>query len=232
MRWPSLAALLLAACDAAPAPVAEATECVIPASLDVPERASQPDRRPDPPTAAYVLALSWSPEFCRFRADQPQHAGQCRDNRFGFIVHGLWPQGAKREHPRACALAPPVSEALAREHYCMTPSVRLMQDQWAAHGTCGFENADAYFTATAKLWDGLIQPDLVTISLGEATAGDVRDAFTAANPTLPRAAILIDRNNRGWLEEVRLCLDRALAYAACKDRGAPDEAPVAIWRGG
>lgn len=240
MRWPSLAALLLvAACDrarTADVTTSAAAECNIPARLDLPTAADQPDKKPDPPTAGYAAALSWSPEFCRFRKDAPEHAGQCRDNEFGFILHGLWPQAADADgisdHPRACAIAPPVSEALVREHFCMTPSAKLIQHEWAAHGTCAWDSAEAYFAAAKRVWDGLARPDLRTPSRDPLTAGAVRTAFTSSNPGMPRDAIHVDRSNKGWLEEVLICLDRDFGYEACDDLGAPDDAPLSIWRGG
>lgn len=238
MRWLSLAAaVLIAGCDGGEAVApAVAVECRIPARFALPQTASLPDAKPDPAIDGYVLALSWSPEFCRFRRNAEQHADQCRDNRFGLIVHGLWPQAANAaaasDHPRACTLAPPVTEALVRAHFCMTPSVRLMQNQWAAHGTCGWDSAEAYYAATAQLWQSIARPDLRALAADRLNAGAVRTEFTRANPVIPRTSIAVEINGRGWLEEVRLCLDRAYAYRACPRQGAADDVPVAIWRGG
>jgi len=40
----------------------------------------------------YLLSLSWSPAFCR----TDPGAAECNGpRRFGFIVHGLWPQYEK-----------------------------------------------------------------------------------------------------------------------------------------
>ncbi len=232
-KYSIAAALLLAACQPQSAPESAATECNIPAKLDLPTHADRPDRKPDPPASGYTLALSWSPEFCRFRADVPKHAGQCRDNDFTFIVHGLWVQGPRGDHPRACALAPPIGAEIAARHYCMMPSVDLMQHEWAAHGTCGFDSAADYFATTAKLWTALVRPDLRTLDPKGLDASDIRTAFTSRNPDLPRDAIYIDRKNNGWLREVRLCLDLDLAYATCEDGlGAGDDTPILLWRGG
>ncbi|HEU4652097.1 MAG TPA: ribonuclease T, partial [Croceibacterium sp.] len=47
------------------------------------------------PVTGYTLALTWSPEFCRTRAAAAVNDRQCsgRFGRFGFVVHGLWPEG-------------------------------------------------------------------------------------------------------------------------------------------
>jgi ribonuclease T2 len=232
---PPLLALGLAACDAAaPQPAVTAAQCYTPAQLPV-QAASPPDDIPDARATGHVLALSWSPEFCRFRADAPEHAGQCRDNRFGFILHGLWPQSGAGPHPRACAAARPVPQDVLRAHYCMTPSARLMQHEWAAHGTCAWEDPAAYYADAAMLWDEYERPDLFGLSRREGlTAGDVRGAFVAANDAMPPEAVGLDVNNRGWLEEVFLCLDLAYEPRPCAAReyGAADTQSISIWRGG
>ncbi len=234
------AGLLLMGCDSAvptapPAAPGQAISCVIPGDLSAATRATPPDKRADAPTAGYVLALSWSPEYCRFRGDDRASQGQCQDNRFGLIVHGLWPQAAREPHPRSCALATPVPEAVLRQHYCMSPSAKLMQDEWAKHGTCQWDSPDAYFEAAADLWEDVRQPDLFTLSREpDLTAGRIRAAFREANPDLPADAIGIDRNGRGWLDEIKLCFGRDFAPRACSPRelGAPDREPISIWRGG
>ena len=38
----------------------------------------------------YVLALSWSPNWCALEGDA-RDAEQC-DEDFGWVVHGFWPQ--------------------------------------------------------------------------------------------------------------------------------------------
>jgi ribonuclease T2 len=247
LRWSSAFALaLLAGCtapDTVPArpdepAVAEAVdECRIPDRLDLPTAADPPDRKPDPPAASHVLALSWSPEFCRFRKDAPEHAGQCHDNRFGFVLHGLWPQAAAADevsdHPRNCALAPPVSETLVRQHFCMTPSAKLIQHEWHAHGTCAWDSAEAYFAEAAKLWARTRKPDFRSGARSVNTVADIRAAFVAENPGLSRAAIFVERSNNGWLKEVRLCMNLDFAYVACEGgSGARDDMPISVWRGG
>ncbi|MGB3723108.1 MAG: ribonuclease T [Pacificimonas sp.] len=232
--------MLLAACDRAvpetqPTNTAETISCTIPDDLTAASRATPPDNRPDAPTAGYVLALSWSPEYCRFREDSVRDRGQCRDNRFGLVVHGLWPQAARGPHPRSCAPASPVPEYVLREHYCMSPSAKLMQDEWAKHGTCQWDSPDAYFDAAADLWGGLAQPDLFTLSRDDAlTAGAIRAAFRQANPDVPAETIGIDLNRRGWLDEIKLCMDTDFQPRACQPReyGASDGKRASIWRGG
>ena len=205
--------------------------CIVPDDIRSATRASPPDNEPDPPVAGYVLALSWSPEFCRFRGSDPRHADQCGVQQFGFIVHGLWPQGNGRRHPRACRTAEPVTRATLRAHFCMMPSARLMQDQWAKHGSCGWDSAPAYFSRTQALWQTLAMPDIEALPEAGLTAGRVRDAFVAANPGLSRRALFIDRDDKGWLEEVRVCYNATFTATPCPAGiGAGDGQRLRLWR--
>ena len=74
---------------------AQAFQCSLPADVTVPRIAPEEPRRL--PVTGYTLALSWAPEFCRFRADEKRHARQCsgREGRFGFTVHSLWPESGR-----------------------------------------------------------------------------------------------------------------------------------------
>lgn len=185
------------------------------------------DRTPD----GFVLALSWSPAYCAAEGG-PADAIQCGDNRFGWVVHGLWAQTAgaddMQDHPRHCRAAAPLPEATLRRYLCLIPSVDLIQHEWAAHGTCAFDTAEAYLAQTAALWDALVRPDMAGLAAhDDATAGDVRDAWTEANPGLPRDAVGLSVRD-GLLREVRLCYDTAYAFEACAWRGAPDGERVEV----
>ncbi len=49
----------------------------------------------------YQLNLSWSPEFCYSKPDNPECSGH-----YGFIVHGLWPQFRNGGWPEFCGQQP------------------------------------------------------------------------------------------------------------------------------
>ena len=187
------------------------------------------------PITGYTLALSWSPEYCRGRqgaADRRQCSG--RSGRFGFVVHGLWPEGRGRGSPQWCpAPRSPTSAELAR-NLCMTPSTQLLAHEWAKHGACMASRPDSYFATVRTLWSGLRWPDFDRLSRQEGlTAGQVREAFAQANRLWEPENIGLVLNRRGWLEELRLCYGRGFKPAACGPgrRGPADSAPVRIWRG-
>jgi len=224
--------LLLLACASPLA--AQAYQCRVPASATSPEiRRDGPVRTS--PVTGYTMALSWSPEFCKPREGQRSHARQCsgRDGRFGFVLHGLWPQSA-RGWPQWCPTrARPTGAQLAGQ-MCRSPSPRLVARQWIKHGACMARTPRTYFRVSNILFDSLRWPDLDRLSRKEAlTAGDLREVFVAANRGWRKDAVGIKRNERGWLEEVRLCYDRRFRPAACDAQrfGPADEAELKIWRG-
>ena len=101
-------------------------------------------------TDYYLLAVSWSPQHCRNKRNSRRHKFQCRQNSFGFVVHGLWPQSAqarnKRGHPRFCNTTRLLSPDLIRQYICIVPGSQLMQSQWDKHGNCAFRSPKEYFS--------------------------------------------------------------------------------------
>ncbi|WP_312162566.1 ribonuclease T2 family protein [Phenylobacterium sp.] len=224
----ALAAILAVPCLAAAAPL---QACTAPARI-APARSAPPPPAEivrDVPIAAYMLALTWSPEWCRTRHNAPDAQFQCRQNHLGFVVHGLWPNGRGKRHPRYCAPAPALSAATVRKHYCMTPSADLQQHEWAAHGACGWRTPEAYFDRAQALWAAIDAPDLAFPPGRTVTAGDVRDAFLARNPRLRRSGIFLKVGDGNRLMEARLCYDLQFRPAACPGGlGAPDQARIRV----
>ncbi|MGJ8606251.1 MAG: ribonuclease T2 family protein [Marivita sp.] len=227
-----VAVLIVAAPSAAHA---QAYQCRAPQVSSVPR--VSPDQRPRVvPITGYTLALSWSPAFCRTREGSRAHAAQCSgDNgRFGLIVHGLWPQGA-RTYPQWCQSRAPVTPQIARENMCMMPSTRLIARQWAKHGSCMTRRPETYFGVTRILWDSLRIPDYDRISReDDLTAGRIRQAFADANGRMWQPShVGVKLNRDGWLEEIRLCYGPRFRPTRCDDRryGARDRVTAKIWRG-
>lgn len=213
---------------------AQAYQCRVPATAPLQEiRPDGPIRTA--PVTGYVMALSWSPEFCKPRLEQRSHARQCsrRAGRFGFVLHGLWPQSARGWRQWCPTSARPTGAQLAGQ-LCRSPSARLVARQWAKHGACMARTPRTYFRVSNILFDSLRWPDLDRLSRKEAlTAGDLREVFVAANRGWRKEAVGIVSNERGWLEEVRLCYDRRFRPTACDAQrfGPSDDAALNIWRG-
>ena len=209
-------------------------------SCDLPARISPyPPIRPDGPTVrvpvgGFTFALSWSPEFCHSSAgaSQPFQCGS--GNRFGFVVHGLWAEGANGQSPQWCQLAPRPAPDVLRGAMCMTPSAKTLEHEWLKHGSCAFKTPAAFFDAEAQLWRGLQMPDMVALAGRPGlSAGDLRAAFVAANPSLKGHAFAVKTGPGGWLREVDLCYSARLSLTDCAGRamGARDATPIRISSG-
>lgn len=210
---------------------AQAWQCRPPHDVAVP-----PPPQPDGPVrrmaiTGYSLALSWSPEFCRTHQDEAAGDLQCDGHigRFGFVLHGLWPDGANGSWPQWCG-GGPVPPETARRALCQTPSPGLIAHEWAKHGTCMAASPEAYFAEADKLFAALHFPDMARLSHRPGlTVGDLRKAMVALNPGMRPDAIRVLASTGDWLQEMHICLGTDRKPVACDRRGQPDVAPLHIW---
>ncbi len=217
--------------------LAQAYQCRAPQSVEEP-RAVQPDGpRTVMPITGYALAVSWSPEFCRGgKAAKDPGNYQCNGQigRFGFVLHGLWPEGANGRYPQWCSVTPRPTQQDYRANMCMTPVPWLIEHEWAKHGSCMAKTPADYFKVAAILWNSLKLPDADRLSRQDfLTAGDLRRAFVTRNPGIPAQAVGLVLSNGGWLREVRICYGKKFLPAACSKRafGPKNDVPLKIWRG-
>ncbi len=212
--------------------LAQAYQCTLPQRIE-PVRPSAPDgpvRRV--PVARYELAISWSPEFCRGDKRSMQCSGT--NGRFGFVLHGLWPEARQGPSPQWCATTPRPSPDLIRRNLCMTPVPWLLEHEWAKHGSCMTKTPEAYFRVSSILWQSLRWPDADRLSRQDGlTVGDLRRALALANPDWKAEAVGVVLSRNGWLRELRLCYGRDFMPQACPrgSFGPPDSAALKIWRG-
>lgn len=203
---------------------AQAKSCAVPAAIPAPrlEAADRDNPRRLMPIARYTLSVSWSPGYCHARAASPRDAFQCGPESagFGFVLHGLWPDGAGETWPQYCRPARAVPEPVIRDMLCDTPSVQLIQHEWAKHGTCMSPTPKAYFGKAAGLYRALRFPDMAALSRrDDMTTVSLARAVAAANPGMPLNAVRVTAARDGWLDELWLCLDTRLRYAACPTGG-------------
>ncbi len=226
------AALVLLAL-ALPIPaLAQAYQCTLPQRIEQ-VRPITPDGPPRRiPVARYTLAASWSPEYCRRDRQSMQCSG--RNGRFGFVLHGLWPEARRGPPPQWCATTPRPSPELIRRNLCMTPVPWLLEHEWAKHGSCMVRTPEAYYRVSSILWRSLRWPDADRLSRQDGlTAGDLRRAFVLANPDWRSDQVGVLLSGNGWLREIKLCYGRDFMPQTCP-RGAlgpPDSAALKIWRG-
>ncbi|MBB4085096.1 ribonuclease T2 [Sphingomonas carotinifaciens] len=186
------------------------------------------------PIGSYTLAITWSPQYCRDHGDGGSF--QCGSaNRFGFTLHGLWPDGKGATWPQYCRPTGLIPAAVVRRHICATPSAQLMQHEWAKHGTCmsGYSPA-RYFRQSNALYGRLRYPDMEALSRRELTAGGFAQAMARANPGLRADMMRVTATRDGWLDELWICLDTAFRYTRCPAHqgGVSPSSSLRIWRGG
>lgn len=225
---------------ASPAQVyAQAYQCTVPSSLPRPHADTASAKEPQRivPIGGYTLALTWTPEYCHGNAKAAAARFECNrrggsGNRFGFTLHGLWPDGIGKAWPQYCTSTALLPAALIKRHVCATPSPQLLQHEWAKHGTCMGTTPAAYFARSTGLYAKLRYPDIDALSRGPLTVGKFAGAMASANQGLPAEAIRVTVNKRGWLDELWLCLDRRFAYTRCQagSGGAAAGTTLKIWR--
>jgi ribonuclease T2 len=158
----------------------------------------------------YVLALSWSPEFCHGHPSSPE----CVSGRYGFVVHGLWPQ-KEVGYTENCSTAPGPSDPSQMTDIMPDPS--LVQHEWTTHGTCSGLDADAYFKLVRQAFASVKIPAQLTApqKMSSISPQELKEQFVAANPQLKPEDLAVSCGNN-YLTGVNVCLDKQLQPRACE----------------
>jgi ribonuclease T2 len=181
--------------------------------------------------AYYLLSLSWSPAYCL----SSPGAAECNGpRRFGFIVHGLWPQ-YERGWPEYCDVRGAVPDEVAQGISDLMPARGLVYHEWSAHGTCSGLKPAEFFALVRRAASSVAIPrefENPTRAMEEPPAA-IAAAFQHANPRFPALSIVVTCTGQSAprLREVHVCLDRELAPRACSAdalRGACRAAQVII----
>ncbi|MEJ2000556.1 MAG: ribonuclease T2 [Maritimibacter sp.] len=162
----------------------------------------------------YVLALSWSPNWCTLTGDA-REAAQCEGDA-GWVVHGLWPQ-YEAGWPSYCK-----TSTRAPSRQMTAAQADLFGDggaawyQWKKHGICSGIVAQDYYALVREAYARVERPEVLR-KLDHAVrlpASVVEDAFLAANPDLTPDMITITCD-QGYIQEARICLTRDLEPRVC-----------------
>jgi ribonuclease T2 len=182
----------------------------------------------DIPSEYYVLSYSWAPRHCARASEASKRPGeknflQCASGQtFGYILHGLWPQGAldgSGAFPRACeGDQPKIPREILKKYLCMTPSLALLQHEYEFHGTCmhdeALETPEAYFKKSLELHSQMVLP---TMELANTQAA--KDWFHANNAHLAPGSIGYNQRSKEWM----FCIGndfKSIACAGASDSGS------------
>lgn len=164
----------------------------------------------------YVMALSWSPNWCAQEGDardEPEcDAGAGR----AFTLHGLWPQNESGwpSYCRTTARDPSRAESAAMAD--IMGGAGLAWYQWKKHGRCAGLDAPDYYATMRRAFARVTIPAVfpkITKTL-KVPAEVVEGAFLEANPGLKPDQITVTCRD-GMIQEVRLCLTKDLDPRRC-----------------
>jgi ribonuclease T2 len=85
---------------------------------------------------------------------------------------------------------------------------------------------DRYFAQARSLYGRVRFPDMPALARDERlTVRRFEQAILAANPRLSPRSVRVRLTRDGWLDELWLCVDRKLRFAACLANQAGGAAP-------
>ena len=164
----------------------------------------------------YVLALSWSPNWCALEGDG-RGAPEC-DKGAGrsFTLHGLWPQyeSGWPDFCRSTQRDPSRGESDGMAD--IMGSSGLAWYQWKKHGRCAGLPARDWYATMRRAYGAVTIPEVFEGLNRSVTlpASVVEDAFLESNPGLKPDQITITCDD-GMVQEVRLCLTKDLQPRRC-----------------
>ncbi|WP_016949488.1 hypothetical protein [Anabaena sp. PCC 7108] len=156
----------------------------------------------------YVLTLSWSPDHCARNGNRdPQ---QCSPGRkYGFVLHGLWPQYQKG-YPANCTTEK-LPQLVQQKFRGLFPSEKLYNHEWQKHGTCSGKKPLEYLTLSKQLKYSLVIPPAYNRPAKpfRTTVQDLKSAFIGSNKQFTANGIAPYCSDSGrFLQEVFFCYSK------------------------
>lgn len=169
----------------------------------------------------YALVLSWSPTHCSQEAgsDDDLQCNRQDGRRYGFIVHGLWPQ-YQRGYPENCTRTGSsyIPQQMIDRMMDIMPSKKLVIHEYRKHGTCSGLAPFAYFEFLRKEFAEIKIPKrYINPQEAQFIAPQVLiDEFVSLNPALNPDMLAVACGGAGnRLKEIRICLSKTGEPAAC-----------------
>ncbi|MDM3868258.1 ribonuclease T2 family protein [Proteus faecis] len=224
------------------AKLVEGVSCIVPDAPTAPyDYIASNDRYGQNSTAStdyFKLAINYSPAFCDYKSNNIKRLNndnekdrakreydkfeiQCfSDNKFGWIVHGLWAETCDgksweecrdwkdiRKHPRLCkGDLPPLEYSTIKPYLCDSPGIDLLQGEWEKHGVCAFDTPDAFFGKQKELYEALVLPE------GRPSNSALIKFLKEHNPSLKDKEIQINR------DEFYICYSKDFEVIDCPKR--------------
>jgi ribonuclease T2 len=159
----------------------------------------------------YLLALSWSPEFCYSHPDKPE----CQSGHHGFVVHGLWPQYVDG-YPERCSAASGLSNPA--EMADIMPDAGLVDHEWMTHGTCSGLDAEGYFQLLRRAFESIKVPARFGAPRENFSIApqEVKQEFVQDNPGFGTGEMTVSCGNN-YLTAVSFCMTKDLKPTACRN---------------
>ncbi len=162
----------------------------------------------------YTLVLSWSPTHCIAReGGKDQMQCERRDGlRYGFVLHGLWPQ-YEQGYPERCRTAwrPFVPEDVIAGVRDIMPSRNLVIHEYKLHGTCSGLQPAQYFALARRLFAHIRIPERYQNPFESqyVSARELEGDLLKVNPDIKADMLAVSCGGPGnRLIDVRVCLTR------------------------
>ncbi|MGH1464461.1 MAG: ribonuclease T2 family protein [Cognatishimia sp.] len=164
----------------------------------------------------YVLALSWSPNWCALEGDA-KNSPQCDPRHdHGWILHGLWPQFHQGwpSYCRTTKRAP--SRHMTNAMADIMGTSGLAWHQWKKHGTCSGLSAPDYYALSRRAYGQIQRPEVFRKLQNQISlpATLVEQAFLQENPDITADGLTITCK-QGHIQEARICLSKDLVPVPC-----------------
>lgn len=164
----------------------------------------------------YVMALSWSPNWCALEGDSRRDPQCNRGTGTTFVLHGLWPQ-YETGWPSYCRTTerdPSRSDTAAMADVFGGAGSAFYQ--WKKHGRCaGLSSRDYFALARRAVQSVKISEVFPKIDTDLTLPAEVIEAaFLESNPGLKRDQITVTCK-AGMIQEVRICLTKDLEPRRC-----------------
>lgn len=188
--------------------LAAALLCLLPIAAPAEDRAGDFDY--------YVMALTWSPNWCTMEGDD-RGSPECDGSRdLGWTLHGLWPQ-YEDGWPQDCLSPfPDPSRRMTEEMADIMGASGLAWYQWNKHGACSGLPAGDYYDLAREAYAQVDRPAVLE-QLDDPVrlpAALIEEAFLRDNPDLARDQITVTCR-QGMIQEVRICLTKDLDFRRC-----------------